>query len=532
MRQSGAATASPSGRGSRSRTPAAGSRSARSAPAAAISRRTTCARCSGSVARARRSPSRCGSARRAGASPASPRTATSPSTWTTSTVSGRRPGAGARHSSSLLAGLALLPALLPQPAAGATSAGRVEPPRSPGPAVPSTGRRSRCRSRCSPSCARSRPDSDLFPDERVAGELIARLSELSTRLRQGADRGARRSLPCSPAASTVAACSRWRRRPSPARRRSRSSERGRWRRTPSWTRAPSRRSSRGCFEDFRQVTIAEFLITALTVDRERGCDQRRRALRPRRPGPDAWRVQRVGRWQLRWQRGPSGWRVVEWTAPERHPQQRLGPHLHRGHDGRLRRDRLVPAPAQHRLRRLGDDARLGARPRLERPPRRRGRRRRRRRARRRLRRPAVRVSQPAVPGPRRRHLRGRDGALRARHPGGHAARALRRRRQRRRPGPLLLAQLGSGPLPERRDRPLHPGPGRLPLRPRPAGCAHVDGDGRLRPRRLPRPLPVRLLLLLRRRRGEGGHAHALLRRDERPAQRASSATTATGGSSR
>jgi hypothetical protein len=46
-------------------------------------------------------------------------------------------------------------------------------------------------------------DSDLFPDERVAGELIARLSELSTRLRQGATRRAVSAL--LDTASTVAA---------------------------------------------------------------------------------------------------------------------------------------------------------------------------------------------------------------------------------------------------------------------------------------------------------------------------------------
>ncbi len=60
----------------------------------------TCARCSDSVHRARRSPWKCGSAPPPGVGPASLPIATSPSTWTTRTVSGCRTGAGRRRSSS------------------------------------------------------------------------------------------------------------------------------------------------------------------------------------------------------------------------------------------------------------------------------------------------------------------------------------------------------------------------------------------------------------------------------------------------
>ena len=292
------------------------------------------------------------------------------------------------------------------------------------------------------------------------------------------------------------------------------------------------RSWRRLLQDFRQVTTAEFLVTALKVDPGSGGGHRRGALRLRRSGPR--RLPRPARRPVADALAEETVRLAgrRMDGAARHPQQRLGAHLHRGDDGRLRRHRLVPTAAQRHARRLGEDARLGARPRLERPPRHRGRRRRRGRAGGRVRLPAARVSQPPVPGPRRRHLRGHHGALRGRHPGGHAAGALRRRRQRRRPGPAALAQLGSDPLPQRRDRPLHSGPGRLPLRAPPAGCGHGDGDRRLRPRRVPRPVPVRLLLHLRRRRQEGGHAHAVLRRDATGRPTSSSATTATGGSSR
>jgi Tfp pilus assembly protein PilF/peroxiredoxin len=156
-------------------------------------------------------------------------------------------------------------------------------------------------------------DSDLFPDERVAGELIARLSELSTRLRQGADpartasalldsgfHGGRllpreeQAVAGTPALQVVQA-------------RAMAPEPG----LDARAFAPE---LAGLLREFRQVATAEFLITSLTVDRERGSATAEVRYDLVGPGRTAHRVQRVGRWRMRWQKGPSGWRVVEWTA--------------------------------------------------------------------------------------------------------------------------------------------------------------------------------------------------------------------------
>jgi Tfp pilus assembly protein PilF/peroxiredoxin len=156
-------------------------------------------------------------------------------------------------------------------------------------------------------------DSDLFPDERVAGELIARLSELSTRLRQGTD--------AARAASALLDSGFHGGRLLPR-------EEEAVARTPALQVVRARVMApelvldakafapqlAGLLREFRQVTTAEFLITALTVDRERGAASAEVRYDLVGPGRTAHRVQRVGRWQMRWQRGPSGWRVVEWTA--------------------------------------------------------------------------------------------------------------------------------------------------------------------------------------------------------------------------
>jgi len=248
----------------------------------------------------------------ASASGRSPPLAASPSTQTTLTVSGSSTRRGGSRP-SLLAALVLLPAMLPQPAGGSAAArGRVEPPRSPG--RPFVYKASLAVSESlEPFLRLALRDSDLLPDERVAGELIARLSELSARLRQGADpaRAASalldsgfhggRLLPreAEPVAAT------------PALR----VVRGRaFATAPVLDARAFAPELAGLLQEFRQVTTAEFLITALTVDRERGSASAEVRYDLVGPGRTAHRVQRVGRWQMRWQKGPSGWRIAEWTA--------------------------------------------------------------------------------------------------------------------------------------------------------------------------------------------------------------------------
>jgi hypothetical protein len=67
-------------------------------------------------------------------------------------------------------------------------------------------------------------------------------------------------------------------------------------------------------EGFRAVTVAEFLITAIDVDREKGLASTEVRYDIAGPGREAWRVERSGRWRMRWRRGGDGWRVTEWTA--------------------------------------------------------------------------------------------------------------------------------------------------------------------------------------------------------------------------
>ena len=159
-----------------------------------------------------------------------------------------------------------------------------------------------------------------------------------------------------------------------------------------------------------------------------------------------------------------GWRVTEWTAAS-HLTSRARTRLRRGHRGRTRRQRFVPAPARHAARCLDGHDRFGADAGLERPPRRLGRRRRRRRPRGPLRRPAVGPAQPAVSGPRRlarsRTSTERAGARRARR---HGAVALRRRGQRRRPGPGARHQRAAASVRQRRARADSPRPGRVSFR--------------------------------------------------------------------
>jgi Tfp pilus assembly protein PilF/peroxiredoxin len=205
---------------------------------------------------------------------------------------------------SRLLALALVVSL-PVPTASSAAAGRVEPPRSPG--QPFVYRASLAVSESlQPFLREAARDSDLFPDERVAGELI-------TRLRQGADparaasalldsgfHGGRllpreeEAVAGTPALQVVQARVM---APEPV----------------LDARAFAPELAR-LLQEFRQVTTAEFLITALTVDRERGAASAEVRYDLVGPGRTAHRVQRVGRWQMRWQKGPSGWRVVEWTA--------------------------------------------------------------------------------------------------------------------------------------------------------------------------------------------------------------------------
>ncbi len=158
------------------------------------------------------------------------------------------------------------------------------------------------------------PGSDLFPDERVAGELIGRLSELGASLKESPDRAARvGDLLLAPSFRG----SRLRPIEDVAAARDASLQVFRARRMSQDLVLDSRsfaRELRLLLEDFRKITVAEFLVTSLDLDRETGLATTDVRYDVVGPGKDAVHIETLGTWRLRWRRDASAWRVVEWTA--------------------------------------------------------------------------------------------------------------------------------------------------------------------------------------------------------------------------
>jgi len=158
------------------------------------------------------------------------------------------------------------------------------------------------------------PGGDSFPEEKEAEELAGRLAELGARLRKEP----RRAMDVSDLLLAPAFRGR---RLQPIEE-------------VAVTRHPSLQIFRGgtmaqdlvldarsfaeelrnLVEGFREVTVAEFLITAIEVDRQKGLASTDVRYDIVGPGRDAWRVGRSGLWRMRWQRGADGWRVIAWTA--------------------------------------------------------------------------------------------------------------------------------------------------------------------------------------------------------------------------
>src|SRR5712691_8845524 len=159
-----------------------------------------------------------------------------------------------------------------------------------------------------------RPGGDAFPEEKEAAELAARLAELGARLREdprraldvpdfllaGAFRGGR-LLPVEEVAVV--------RNPSLQVFRSATMAAD-----LALEARPFAEQLRTLVEGFRAVTVAEFLITAIEVDREKGLASTDVRYDIVGPGRESWRVERSGLWRMRWRRGADGWRVTEWTA--------------------------------------------------------------------------------------------------------------------------------------------------------------------------------------------------------------------------
>jgi Tfp pilus assembly protein PilF/peroxiredoxin len=163
------------------------------------------------------------------------------------------------------------------------------------------------------------PGEDAFPEEKDALEVSARLAELSRRLRSEGAAGAagavapllapefkggrlvpvdaaplpgREPLEIAPVGKIA-----------PDLVRDRGSFAGEW---------------AGFLSDVQTVHVAEFIVTALEREAPPSAGVRTVVRYDIvGSGADAWRAERIGRWQMRWRRDAAqAWHVVEWTALE------------------------------------------------------------------------------------------------------------------------------------------------------------------------------------------------------------------------
>jgi Tfp pilus assembly protein PilF/peroxiredoxin len=207
-----------------------------------------------------------------------------------------------------------LAALLALPGSSSTAAGRVEPPLAPGQAYHYRPTLAMSES-LKPFSDDITPGNAQFPDERLTGELISRLAELSERLKTGRDRAhaadfllatSFRGGPLRPPEERPVT-----RQPSLEIDRASGAAAG-----PSLDARAFALDFGRLIEDFRSISVAEFLITAVDFQQDKLGATTQIRYDIVGPGRDAWRVQRVGQWQVRWSREASGWLVREWTAAE------------------------------------------------------------------------------------------------------------------------------------------------------------------------------------------------------------------------
>jgi Tfp pilus assembly protein PilF/peroxiredoxin len=157
------------------------------------------------------------------------------------------------------------------------------------------------------------PGADAFADEKEAAEIASRLAELAERLRSRPARAREVGEMLAPSFRGG------RLRPAEEMAVARQPSLEIFRGDPSSTLELDARGFADelgrLVDGFREVTVAELLITAIEVDREKALATTAVRYDLVGPGADAWRVERSGRWRMKWQRGASGWRVIEWAAP-------------------------------------------------------------------------------------------------------------------------------------------------------------------------------------------------------------------------
>ena len=169
------------------------------------------------------------------------------------------------------------------------------------------------------------PGSDSFPEEREAAELAARLAELGDRLKASPDRAAGvadwllapgfRGARLLPAEETDAA----QQGPLAVRRAEALPQ------DLVLDRHSFGAELRRLVHDLRDVRVAEFLITEIAAERDKGLARTEVRYDIVGKGRDAWRAQHVGVWRMKWRRDASSWRVTEWTAASHLQSQAKSP---------------------------------------------------------------------------------------------------------------------------------------------------------------------------------------------------------------
>ena len=167
------------------------------------------------------------------------------------------------------------------------------------------------------------PGDDGFPLERAAQEIDTRLGELSDALRSGPAptaslvgsllgpgfRGARLS-PADEPSSSPGPLDVQRTRDLP--------------REPTLDARAFAAEMQRLTRDLREITVAEFLITAIEPASTQGATAGKPSTELRTTvrydivgaGTKSYRIEHVGVWEMSWRKQPSGWQIVRWTAAE------------------------------------------------------------------------------------------------------------------------------------------------------------------------------------------------------------------------
>jgi Tfp pilus assembly protein PilF/peroxiredoxin len=160
------------------------------------------------------------------------------------------------------------------------------------------------------------PGNDSFPEERTAHELQLRLAELGDRLKRSPEEAAGiadwllapafRGAALRPAEEQAASADR----ALEVHRASRSATGG------TLDARAFARELQALLGEFQAVGVAEFLITSIESEPAQGLATTEVRYDLVGPGRQAWRVEALGSWRIRWRRERDAWRATEWSASE------------------------------------------------------------------------------------------------------------------------------------------------------------------------------------------------------------------------